>query len=516
VTRRPSIVALATALLAIACGDASDDTTTAAVTPTSTTLATTVPPSTTITPSTTTTEAAPTLGEPETPEPGSPEPEEMPVEPTGPEGAGDSFYPRLGNSGYDVLHYEIKLDIGPSNNSIAAVTSITAQATEDLESFNLDLSGLEVHSVTVDEVGVAFTRSGHELTINPASPLAAGSPFEVELHYSGSPEALADPGVPFFKVGWQQRDNVIYTVSEPSGSMTWFPSNNHPSDKATFEIEIAVPSGFTAAANGILTSETTINGKTTYTWQMDDPMATYLAAVYIGEFDRIDHGPLYDGGPVIRDYVASDSPAEIEQALSVTPAVIEFLESLLGPYPFDAYGTIVMPFALGYALENQTLSIHGPATIGPGIIAHEVAHQWLGNSVTPDDWSEIWMNEGFATYLHLMFEAEHFNGDLDATMAAIHAQLVATRAVPPKGIEVEDLFGLSVYFRGAATLHALRGHVGDETFFEILRTHYDRSAGGTTNTSEFLALVEEFAGTEAVDLVESWLFDKAVPASHPG
>lgn len=335
--------------------------------------------------------------------------------------------------------------------------------------------------------------------------------FEAELHYSGSPETLDDPGVPFFKVGWQQRDNVIFTASEPSGSMTWFPSNNHPTDKATFEIEIAVPLGFTAASNGTLTSETTTNGKTTYTWQMDDPMATYLAAVYIGEFDRIDHGALYEGGPLLRDYVPADAGPEVEHALSVTPKVIEFLEGLLGPYPFDAYGTIVMPFPLGYALENQTLSIHGPATIGPDIIAHEVAHQWVGNSVTLEDWSDIWLNEGFATYLHLMFEAEHFNGDLDATMAAIHTQLVASQAVPPKDIEVEELFGLSVYFRGAATLHALRRHVDDETFFEILRTHYDQSAGGTTNTEEFLELVHELAGPEAVELVESWLYDEAVP-----
>ena len=432
--------------------------------------------------------------------------------PTEAEGLGDSFYPFLGNGGYDALHYEIDLDVDPAANTISALTSITAQAIEDLETFNLDLSGLEVHSVTVDGAQAEFWRSGHELAVEPGDPIAAGSEFEAEVAYSGSPDALDDPGVPFFKVGWSQQDGVIYTASEPSGSMTWFPSNNHPTDKATFEIRITVPEGLIAAANGLLTSETTENGKTTFVWRMDDPMTTYLAAVYIGDFERIDHGPLYEGGPLLRDYVPSDSPPEVVDALAVTPDVFAFLEELLGPYPFDAYGTMVMPFELGFALENQTLSLHGNDTLIPWIIAHEVAHQWLGNSVAPDDWSEIWMNEGFATYLHLMFDARHSGTDLDSDMQLWHGRFAASDQPPPKVIEVEELFSPSVYYRGALTLHALRRHTGDETFFEILRTHYDRSAGGTTDTDEFLALVDEMAGADAVDLVESWLFDETVPA----
>ncbi|MCY4663334.1 MAG: M1 family metallopeptidase [Acidimicrobiaceae bacterium] len=517
--RLRSIAAVA-ALLAAACGGTTVDETPDAVPATSTAVTTTSPrpattaPTTTIAPSTT---PAPTTTIPPatTPAPTTTLPA-LPttttIAPTEAEGLGDSFYPFLGNGGYDVLHYEIELDVDPSANAISARTSIMAQATEDLETFNLDLSGLEVHSVSVDGTDAGFSRSGHELTVQPASPLTASSQFSVHVVYSGSPEAVADPGVPFSKMGWLHRDGVIYTWAEPSGSMTWFPSNNHPTDKATYEIEIIVPEGVTAASNGILVDEATTGGKTTYTWRMDDPMATYLAAVYIGDFERIDHGPLYEGGPLWRDYVPRDARDEIAQALSVTPDVIAFLEERLGPYPFDAYGTIVMPFPLGLALENQTLSIHGPATIGPGIVAHEAAHQWLGNSVSPDDWSEIWLNEGFATYLHVMFDTQHFGGDLDVAMTRLHAQLSAQGAGPPKGIEVQDLFGFSVYFRGAATLHALRLHTGDDTFYEILRTHYDRSAGGTTNTDEFLGIVDEFAGPDAVDLVESWLYDEAVPA----
>ena len=511
VLTRSRIVFAAAALLATACSSSAVDESPDAAPETSVAVTTTVPPSTTTSESPEATE--PAASEPEATEPGQPEPEQQPVEPPDPEGVGDSFYPKLGNPGYDVLHYDIDLDVEPSANTISALTAITAQATVNLAEFNLDLSGLEVHSVTVDGADAEFSRSGHELTVEPASPLAAGTAFSVEIAYSGSPQAIDDPGATFFKLGWQQQDGVIYTTSEPSGSMTWFPSNNHPTDKATYKIQITVPEGITAASNGLLVDETTADGRTTYTWQMDDLMATYLAAVYIGDFDRIDHGPLYPDGPVIRDYVHSTAAPEIAEALEVTPDVITFLEDLLGPYPFDAYGTIVMPFTLGFALENQTLPVHGPFSIGPGIIAHEAAHQWLGNSVTLEDWSDIWMNEGFATYLHFMYEAEHFGADFDDTMAVIYAQLIAVGEIPPKGIEAEDLFRLSVYFRGAVTLHALRRHTGDETFFEILRTHYDRSAGGTTNTEEFLGLVDELAGPDALDLVESWLFDETIPAS---
>ena len=533
-------ITAAAALLATACGGIAVDEAPDAVSTTSVAITTTVPASTTApdVPESATNGAEtsepdkpepeipkPGATEPEIPKPGAtepdteetepdteaPEPDTEETEPVDPEGVGDSFYPKLGNPGYDVLHYQIELDVDPSANTISALTSITAQATENLETFNLDLSGLEVHSVTVDGTDAEFSRSGHELTVQFASPLTASSQFAVEVVYSGSPEAISDPGVPFSTLGWLHQDGVIYTVSEPSGSMTWFPSNNHPTDKATYEIRITVPEGITAASNGLLVDETATGGRAAYTWRMDDPMATYLAAVYIGDFDRIDHGYLYENGPLLRDYVPRDAPPEIAQALSVTPKVIAFLEDRLGPYPFDAYGTIVMPFVLGFALENQTLSVHGPAAIGPGIIAHEAAHQWLGDSVTPDDWSEIWLNEGFATYLHLMFEAEHYGTDFQAGMQQLHAALPSITSVAPRQIDVHELFDGSVYVRGAMTLHALRVHAGDEPFFEILRTHYDRSANATTNTEEFLGIVDEIAGPDAVDLVESWLFDDEVP-----
>ena len=202
------------------------------------------------------------------------------------------------------------------------------------------------------------------------------------------------------------------------------------------------------------------------------------------------------------------------EALSITPGAIEYFEGLLGPYPFDAYGTIVMPFTLGFAMENQTLSLHGDQTLDPQIIAHELAHQWFGNSVTVDDWSDIWLHEGFAHYMSFLYLAEVQGKDLDALMARELERATLAGAVPPGGIAVAQLFDFnSVYRRATLTLHALHRRVGDEVFFDILRRHYESSSGGTTNTAEFLAVVEELAGAGAVGLVEAWLYDTEVPST---
>ncbi|MXW61108.1 MAG: M1 family metallopeptidase [Acidimicrobiaceae bacterium] len=427
----------------------------------------------------------------------------------GSEGLDDSFYPNLGNGGYDVLHYDIDLDIDPAANTVQALTTITSRATQDLSAFNLDLSGLTVTEVQINGSHAEFSRSNTELIIEPTSSLASGSEFSTSVSYSGSPEPVVDPGVPFAALGWHHTEGAIYTVNQPSGSMSWFPSNNHPTDKATFEIRITVPAQLTAASNGILVEESSSDGYTTTTWRMDDPMATYLAAVYVGDFERIE--TKQPGGLLIRDYVPRDSPAEIAEALAITPQVISYYEDLLGPYPFDAYGTIVMPHTLGFAMENQTLSVHGRDTIDPLVIAHEIAHQWLGNSSTLDDWSETWLHEGFATYLSSMYMAEHHGWHLDVEMAGWHGTLSRWNSVPPMEIGNAQMFDVSVYWRGALTLHALRGLVGETGFSEILRTHYQQSANGNTNTAEFLAVVTQLAGSEAAELVESWLYDDPMP-----
>ncbi len=252
-----------------------------------------------------------------------------------------------------------------------------------------------------------------------------------------------------------------------------------------------------AAANGLLISETVSGGRKTAHWQMRDPMATYLAAVYIGDFERQSY--MVRAGLQVRNYVhhslSSADRLTAYRALAVTRGAIEYFEDLIGPYPFDAYGTVVVPFTLGYALENQTLSIHDRSMLGSQIIAHEIAHQWFGNSVTVADWSDIWLHEGFAHYMSFLYEAHVGGQDLDAMMADELRKAIEQSAAPPGSIDISQLFDFnSVYRRATLTLHALHHRLGDDVFFEMLRRHYSQSAGSTTNTAEFAAIVAEFGG----------------------
>ena len=445
----------------------------------------------------------------------------------GADGLGDSFYPKMGNGGYNVSHYRIELDIDPSDNTIEAVTTVTATATQRLSSFNLDLSGLTVESVTVGGSSASFSRSGAEMTVTPGAPLAANSEFAAVVTYSGTPAPVSDPATSFITlVGWHWRtdpddypDGVIYVASEPSGAMTWFPSNNHPSDKATFTFVITVPDTVVAAATGILESEVTSDGSTTYTWAMDDPMATYLAAVYVGDFTLQEVRD--EGKPLIRNYLHSGVQPG---SLSNTREIMDFLVAVLGDYPFDAYGTIAVPFGLGYALENQTLSLHGPETLSDRIIAHEMAHQWFGNSSTPEDWSDIWLNEGFATYMDQMYLAHQNDTSLDSYMeklrnsVSVYMELLrdlaaGSHAPAPKTITASDMFDLNgVYNRGALTLFALRKQVGDTVFLSILKAAHSRTSGATTSTEKFLEIVDELADEQAVAVVNAWLYNDTLPS----
>ena len=210
-------------------------------------------------------------------------------------GLGDRLYPQLGNGGYDVAHYDIALRFTPEANHIDARTTITASATEDLASFNLDLHGLRVGSVTVDGSPARFERDGSELVITPARPLARGATFITSVEYAGVPEPIVDPGVPFVKLGWQAwEDGYFGAIGGPSGAMNWFPSNNHPSDKATYAMRITVPADLTAAANGELTEVIDNDDQTrTFVWHMRSPMASYLTIVAVGDYVEVrdDSGP---------------------------------------------------------------------------------------------------------------------------------------------------------------------------------------------------------------------------------
>jgi aminopeptidase N len=436
-------------------------------------------------------------------------------------GIGDEYYTGLGNTGYDVEHYRLELDFDPATDFLDARATITAVAGTALSSFNLDFDRLSVDGLTVNGSEADFTLTNEELTITPTEPLAAGAEFVVEVEYSGMPGPTETPALSF-SMGWfNNLADQTFVVAEPDAAHTWFPSNDHPLDKATYEFEITVPSGVTAAANGrLVSSQLDSDGHTTWQWEMDDPMASYLATLVIGEFDIVvDDRASADAGLPIRHVLPRGTGVGDWPGLERQGEMLAFLEDLFGPYPFDNYGiAIVEEFPA--ALENQTLSVFGTRMTGPEIfdrvLIHELAHQWFGNSVSPAQWSDVWLNEGFASYAEwLWFENETGRAVLDTSIEAERAEF-ATFGLPPPGTPPPtDLFNGSVYRIGAMTLHALRLTVGDDTFFEILRTYHTQFRGGAATTEDFIAVAEGVSGEDLGDLFGDWLFGFEVP-EFPG
>ncbi len=428
----------------------------------------------------------------------------------GPAGAGDPYFPTLGNAGYDVEHYTLDLDYDPGTDVLGGTATIEAEAMDALELFHLDLVGMEVASVTVDGTEADYERDDAELVVTPAEPLGAGEPFTTVVTYSGVPDAaIADSlGI---EVGWVTTEDGAYVLSEPDGARTWYPVNDHPSDKAAYTFELTVPDPYVAAANGVLTERTPANGQTTFVWDAPEPMASYLAEVAVGEFVIEDDGTA--GDVAIRNVYAADLAEEAARATESTAEMVEFFSEKWGPYPFDAYGVLVVDVPLGVALETQTLSLFGPDTVGNEIIlAHELAHQWFGDAVSLARWRDIWLNEGFATYAEWMW-AEHADGIPIARSAEqiYEAQSPGGQSRPILDPGPDGLFAAPVYERGGLTLYALRLEVGDAVFDEILGTYFERFNGESVTTDDFVAVAEEVSGEDLDALFAAWLLQTDLP-----
>ena len=434
-------------------------------------------------------------------------------------GIGDDYFPELGNGGYDTQHYRLDLAWDDDSNNLSGTTTISASAMHDLTAFNLDFLGFDISEITVNGQPAEFDRKGRELVITPPKTLQTGVDFTVAISYSGVPGEGVPNYYDVFARGWTRHDDGVYVASEPNGAAYWYPVNDHPLDKAAYTFEITVPQPYVVAANGILENTVEDGDRVTYTWEAENPIASYLVTVNIGDF-VVDEttGP---GDLPIRNYFPSSIFPQGVVTFRPTAKIIEFFSDTFGPYPFEAYGVVVADVRLGFALETQTLSLFGRDAAGGGsrsenVVAHELAHQWFGNSVSLAEWKDIWLNEVFATYAAALW-AEHTAGPeaLDNYMRGIYLALAnplsSNRFVAPGDPPKDDLVNSGVYVRGAWVLHALRLKVGDEPFFNILRTYYDRYKYSNATAADFINIAEEISGQQLDEFFDGWLYAKTVP-----
>ena len=431
----------------------------------------------------------------------------------GADGIGDTYYPQLGNGGYDALHYTLDLTIDPIKNTLSGDFIMEAQATQPLKSFNLDFSGLKIDKVTVNDKKAKNRRKDGELTITPAHPLDEDDIFTVTVTYHGTPERTPSYGT-YWSAGWYHTDeNEVFVSSEASASDNWYPVNDHPLDKATYTFRITVPKPYVVAANGLLLEKVENNDTITYVWEAAEPMASYVTAVNIAGYEiETMQGP---NNILIRNYLTADLPEELQTNIDQMADMLTFFSERFGPYPFDSYGIVIVDFPptdAPAAMETQTLSQHSANefSLSEYVVAHELAHQWFGDSVSLKNWQDIWLKEGAATYAGWLWLEHRESGALDAQIRKTYP-MESFSPNPPGNPSRTNLYTDTIYNRSAMTFHALRLLVGDEVFFQILRTYTERYKYGNAGTADFIALAEEVSGQELGEFFDGWLYAAPIP-----
>ncbi|MFD7446868.1 M1 family metallopeptidase [Streptomyces sp. NPDC059909] len=432
-------------------------------------------------------------------------------------GIGDPYYPASGNGGYDVSHYDLRLKYQPKTDLLEGTATLLATTKQNLSRFNLDF-GLKVGELRVNGRKASFRKTGdQELEITPASPLEKNKPVSVVVKYAGKPSELSIGGW----TAWHRTPDGGVAAQEPDSAVWWFPSNDHPLDKATYDISVSVPDGTQAISNGVLQSQSSRLGWTRFNWRSNKPQATYLATLAVGKFD-ITTDRTAKGLPVLNAYSADlgDNAGAARASIERTTEVAEWLEEVFGPYPFNALGGYVPNVTSGYALETQTRPFYSPRQFANGanvsVVVHELAHQWYGDSVSVKGWKDIWVNEGFARYSQWLWSEKEGEGtaqELADYVYALHPADDPFWTVKPGDPGPDKQFDIAVYDRGALALQALRGEIGDEDFLAVLKGWPTVNAHGNGSVSDFARYAEKVSGKPLAGLFDTWLYEPSKPAA---
>jgi len=432
---------------------------------------------------------------------------------TGAAGIGDPYFPRDGNGGYDVRHYSVRDAYDQATGRLVGRTTLRATATQRLRRFNVDLL-LPVRSVRVDGERARFEQGGHEVVVRPAQRVEAGAAMRVVVRYAGRPADESYLG----QQSWLDDGRETVTMNEPHMAPWWFAANDHPADKATFDVRITARADRTVVSNGLLVGRRKAgSGLATTHWRSPEPMATYLAFFALGRYQVRES--VQDGLP---SYVAVSRElprAARHQAivdLQRTPEIVSWMADQVGPYPFSSTGGLTTSLDPGFALENQTRPTY-PVLGEDGLITvvHEVAHQWFGNSVAVAGWRDIWLNEGLATFFEARWTETQGGRSAQSWLQSTYdayADRPGFWAVRVDDPGPEKLFSDSVYLRGAMTAQALRTRVGDPVFFTLLRTFVAQRRGGNASSADFEALAAAVSGQDLTGFFDAWLRSPAPPA----
>ncbi|MEY4039453.1 MAG: hypothetical protein RLZZ52_321 [Actinomycetota bacterium] len=425
----------------------------------------------------------------------------------------DRYTPDSGSADYTVDHYDIRLRFRMSTSHLTAVAVLDVTLLTAARQISLDLCGLKAGKVSISGRAVKNVKqSSTKLTLKLPEEMSAGSKFQCEIHYSGYPRPRSSR---WGAVGWEELTDGVVVAGQPTGAPTWFPCNDHPRYKSTFDISVTTEKNYTVAATGELMSTTEKSGLTTWNFRQMAPTPSYLASVQIGRYRQQHHDV---GGVNVTTIFPPDRVHQVHSDLSKLDEMIVYFSQTFGPYPFESYTLVATADELEIPLEAQGMAIFGANHLDgtnpeERLVAHELAHQWFGNSVGIAQWSDIWLNEGFACYAEWLW-SEKSGGITTQGMAESHhvllRQLDQDIIVGDPGPEL--MFDDRVYKRGALTLHALRKKVGDEKFFAIVREWVSHYAHALATTEDFIRLSQAHSTSSLTTLFDDWLFTAQLPA----
>ncbi|MEU9886240.1 M1 family metallopeptidase [Sphaerisporangium sp. NPDC051011] len=424
--------------------------------------------------------------------------------------AATRYFPERGDPGYHVRHYDLALEHRLGPNRLSGTARLTAVAAEPLDRVVLDLGPFRVGQVLVDGERARFVHRGEKLRVTPPRWLPEGRTFTVEVRYAGNPRPVPSH---WGGLGWDLLDDGVIVASQPIGASSWFPCNDRPSDKASYDIAVTTASPYTVVCNGTPVSTRRGGSRTTWVYHQAEPTAAYLASVQIGR------------------YQLTGLPGEVPQRLAAPAALLSrarhdlgrqdammrVFGELFGPYPFASYTVVVTEDELEIPVEAQAMSIFGANHMDgrrgcERLVAHELAHQWFGNSLTLRHWRDIWLHEGFATYAEWLWSEASGGEPAEAHARRWHARLAAR----PGGFVLADpgarrLFDDRVYKRGALTLHALRRVLGGPAFTSLLRVWTDAYRHGVVTTGMFTELAARYTPEPLDAFFASWLYTETLP-----